>query len=847
MKRRIVSRTESNSSKQQEFSFAEPSSESPSPSGFNPNCKACGLWETAETVCMEGSGPKNAKVVIIGEAPGRDEDRQAKPFVGKSGQLLNDLLDSNGLRRRDIYVTNVVKCRPPDNRTPTRDEIKACRSYLDYELNAVKPEYVLLLGATALKAVAKRAGIGANRAQVIPLPSGEAMATYHPAATLHDPKWSPAFAQDIAKFATWVKGELKANVKVRYTKIVDLRTWEAFVEAFKKTEVFSFDVETTGLNRHMPNRKVNSIQLGLDDSTWILPLNVRDSWLKGRHGLQRLMLWIIVRLAKGKISVAQNGKFDNLWLRECYGFSFYLNFDTQLAHHVLDENSSHDLKSIVVSEGGPAYDIPLKDKLGLGDLQKFYDYGADDGYWERELYNRFRPRFLRDPSLRRLFYQLVMPIARVFEDIEEDGHLLDWEMHAGTKKRLKYDKSRIEGELYRMAGKRKINWDSPDQVANLLFVDLGIEPLDKTPGGKPSTDESVLLRLAEKHPIAKTLIEYRGVQKNLSTYIEGWEKLRHGDRIYISTKIHGTVTGRFSSRLHQVPRDSTMRSHFIAPPDWDGVSSDYSQIELRLVAHASGDRRMKMVFQTGGDIHATTASEILGKDPERLTKEERKMAKPVNFGYVYGMWWKKFMIYARDDYGVIFTPSEAKSHRERFFEIYADLPAWHERMRKTVRAFGQVVSLSGRVRRLPGAFSSDDSVRMEAERQGINSPIQGFGSGDMKAMAMIEIHKKFGDHEFVERLVNSKKYPLRRKLPDILRLKGEVHDSILKWVRSGYTEIVLPEVKRVMEAPALFGPFGVELTVPIVADIEIGRWGSPVAFLKGGKLVDKDGRPWRVV
>lgn len=805
---------------------------------------------------MIGSGPKRADVMIIGEAPGATEDNVGLPFQGKSGKLLDALLDDHGLERRKIYVTNVVKCRPPENAKPSSAQIKACAPYLRWEFEHVKPKKVLALGAIAVKAL-KLGKVTEIRGQPMKTKDGiDVMATFHPSAALRDPTKHPALEKDISRFAMFIDDALPEKKTLKYRIIRGTKDWDEFLESFKRCSVFSFDVETTSLKWFLDEERVNSIQFGLDDGeTWVLPLNAPDSYVRGRLSLQAKMLALLVQLSEGKHCAAHNGKFDNLWLRKHYGVSFHLTFDTMLASHTLDENRSHELKQLAPDLlDAPDYDVPLKVKQFLVPerIKDSYDYAAADGYWELGLYHHFRPQFLQDRVMRRLFFQLVMPAARMFEDIEENGLWIDLERQAEVRKELEADMRRVLKELNGMV-KKPINWGSPDQLAKLLFEDLGLEVLDKTPGGKPSTDESVLLRLAEKHPIAQKLIEYRGIAKNLSTYVNGWDKFRVGNHLYLSTKLHGTVTGRYSSRLHQVPRDPKIRSILDAPPPgalddcpegWYHGQADYSQIELRLVAHDSGDRRLKMVFQSGGDAHATTASEILGKDPDDLTKEERKQAKPVNFGFIYGMWWKKFLIYARDNYGVVFTEQEAQMWRKRFFEIYSGIEPWHERKRKAVRMMGYVVSLSGRKRRLPGAFSSDDMVRQEAERQAINSPIQGFGSGDMKAMAMVELHEKFRNYEFVKSIVGREMFPVRNGIPDIFRIVGEVHDSILFWVRRGWESIVLPHVKRIMESPALFDVFKIELDVPIVVDIEIGAWGTPIASWKDGKLIDKKGKPF---
>lgn len=389
--------------------------------------------------------------------------------------------------------------------------------------------------------------------------------------------------------------------------------WNVFIEEYLESPEAALDVETTGLDRLADGAAINSIQIGLSTGrNWALPLAARDSpW--GRDD-QELFMNTLVRKSKGKKIIGQNFKFDNLWIKTHFGIKFYLNFDTMLAHHVLDENSPHGLKIMSsVYCDAPNYDVDLKTKLGQGDMGKFYEYGCYDVYYTLKLYRIFRKKFLKDPSLRRLFYRLVMPTARMFEEVEENGLFIDVDKLDETERFLTRKRGRLLKELNRLAGS-EINWNSPAQIAKLFYETLEIPPLEFTATGKPSTGESVLMRT--EHPIAKKLIEYRGVEKNLSTYVLGWRNLMHGDRLYLGTKIHGTVTGRFSSRLHQVPRDPTIRSHITAPDGWTFVCADYSQIELRLAAMLSNDNRMKLIFQTGGDIHRHTAAEVLGKPDE---------------------------------------------------------------------------------------------------------------------------------------------------------------------------------------------------------------------------------------
>jgi DNA polymerase-1 len=227
----------------------------------------------------------------------------------------------------------------------------------------------------------------------------------------------------------------------------------------------------------------------------------------------------------------------------------------------------------------------------------------------------------------------------------------------------------------------------------------------------------------------------------------------------------------------------------------------------------ANDPTMKFIFQTGGDIHTETGIWVSGK--ASLTKEERKQAKAVNFGFIYGMGWKKFQTYARDKYDVIFTDKQAKEARRKFFERYATLLAWHEKQRRIVHRQGFVRTMMGRPRHLPTVWSDNEQVSAEAERQAINSPVQGFAS-DLNLASVVDIHRKF-----------SKK---------IVRMNSTVHDSTLMWVKTEHAFEVIPQIQKVMEAPSALKKLGVRMTVPIRVDVKIGPWG---------KGVERDTRWWR--
>jgi DNA polymerase-1 len=258
--------------------------------------------------------------------------------------------------------------------------------------------------------------------------------------------------------------------------------------------------------------------------------------------------------------------------------------------------------------------------------------------------------------------------------------------------------------------------------------------------------------------------------------------------------------------MQQVPRDVYIRSIIGTREGWGLIEADFAQVELRLAAMLSNDQTFIRAFKAGEDPHGQTAAAILGKPQGDLTKEERKMAKAVNFGFLYGMGWRGFKVYAKEKFGVEVTDEEAQTYRKTFFAKYSSLAQWHERQRRLVRNLGRVSSPIGRVRHLPTINSTDDSVQAEAERQAINSPVQGLAS-DMMVLSMVILQEKLD--------------PRRAKIV------GNVHDSVLLEAKDDYAEEVAATVKHTMENLPLKKLFGWQPNVPIIADVTIGKhWGE---------------------
>lgn len=806
---------------------------------------------------MAGDSPRkldDVEVFLIGEAPGANEDRKGKPFVGESGRILRNELERNDLTNK-TYITNLVKCRPPNNRTPTAAEIKACRPYLDKELAALRPRYVVTAGVPATKTLFRgKAKINQFHGEVIDNPKVPyiGMPIFHPAYTLRDPSKLPGLQDDIARLARLIRGGLRDDT-VNWS-VVRKGNLDTFISEFEAAPRFAFDCETSGLFPFDPNGYITAISIALDHKTWVIPGFMHPEYQQFSHSpfahgnaLRRLMqLLFFIAHRDQKQTFAQNGKFDNKWMRCQFGGSFRLTFDVMLAHHVLDENLAHDLTSLCRTYlDEPEYDISLDEKNGKSKKpMRNYKYCGQDGAYTLRLGILFEGMLRGERELHRLFWKLTMPGARAMEDAEMEGLTIDPAARKEIGMELLAKKITLREELNEIAG-YELNWDSPAQIAKLLYEELGYRCKVFTKKKKPSTSEEALLSISHQ-PVVKKILAYRNAGKFFNTYIKGWQKYRIDDKYFFDYKIHGTVTGRYSSPLHPIPRDGSIRNLVTAPEGWTLCAMDIATAEMRVAAHLSRDPEMRRCFIEGIDVHWRTLIETLSVGTqgefadlvwdtvekldekayayytaalERLLEagpkactavegkwyEGRTRAKAVNFGFIYGMYEKKFIQQATKDYGWEPSFQEAKNARRAYFRLYSRLEDWHKRTKRLARANGHVRCLTGRLRRLPGIHAKDKMVRMEAERQAVNSGVQAM-IGDYKAMILIEIHQTFS----------------RKKV----RLVGEHHDSVLTLVKNEYIDECVPQMLKIAERPALMDTFKIKLSVPMEGEAELGPWGK---------------------
>jgi DNA polymerase-1 len=763
-----------------------------------------------------GDGPVPARVMVVGEAPGFREDEIKKPFAGKAGQYLDTLLEEVGLPRESIYITNANKCRPPDNRTPTRTEIKACHPFLEAELQAVQPEFLVTLGNVALQSVTGKSGIMKKRGAMIDMGHFKVLPTLHPAAILRNPAWAPLLKSDLQAVTRAVKGQNEAPK----TKTQLIRNSRALAKFLRLVEPIStpiaFDLETWGpsekggLRPWAPGGKILTCSF-----TWkageSYVVAIEHPSVEWDIPVERVYDAIQVAFESKKM-VGHNVKFDLSWMR-AKGVKLTASFDTLLAAHLLDENRPNGLKPLSRTYlGADLYEakIDFDEPHKLSELAVYN--GKDTDYTFR-LYHLFREELRQRPRLLRLFKFLMMPACNAFVEIESHGFPIDMERLETRHREALAKIDEITTELLQYVPKELragANFRSVPFLARFFFEHLKLPILVISPKTKkPSTSEAVLLKLKHMHPSVQLLMTLRKWQKYESTYTRAWsERVRvaRRPRLYTSYNLSGTVTGRLSSDMQQVPRDLFIRSIIGSQPGWKLIEADFSQVELRLAAMFSRDPALTRAFRTGGDPHRETAAKVLNKPPQEITKEERKMAKAVNFGFLYGMGARKFRVYADEKYDTKVSEEEAIAYRKAFFKQYAGLPIWHQRMRRLVRTQHWVASPIGRIRHLPAILSTDEGVQAEAEREAINSPVQGLAS-DLTVLSMVLLSG---------RLDHTKS-----------RIIGNVHDSVLLEATDDYADTAARIVKETMEQLPLSRYFGFKPTVPIEADVTIGsHWGE---------------------
>lgn len=799
-----------------------------------PDCMKCALWETTngKSRCRTASGPTHADILVVAKTPMSD-----KMIVELEGYFR-----AAGIDPERLAFTSAIKCLSFEQEAP-RDAVKQCREHLLAEVGFINPSYVIAMGNEALQATTGHSGIMKYRGKFVdmkgwPVP---VMPTVALGAVARNPSTRASLEADLNMLANDMNGVvLEGNEPLASEyHVVDTKDkLRASLEAIRGSWAAAFDLETTGFDENAEGAAivtacVTTLSAGGEMNVYAFPLWHRASvWRSRWRAVAERVRDAIMACPR---RIAHNAKFDCRWMAQ-FTSGVEVTFDTMLAAHILNENRAKGLKPLAqLLLGAPEWDIKIKGGKNAipwylqHTLKQILWYNALDTWHTMRLYKLFRAQLLDQPRLAQVFRKIMVDGSNAMVEVERAAVWVDRDKLMANRQTTLETIADFDRQLLEWVPEDApypVNFNPSKFLQWWLYDHLGLPVLKKGKSG-PSTAEDVLAHLKDNHPAIPILLERKVWNKYETSFFRPYsEQITADDRIYTTFKLAGTVTGRLSSgkadldkvtgakqvrgvNLQQVPRNELVRGIFGAPPGSKFVEFDYSQIELRVAAMLADEPTMKHLYQTGQDIHMTMAMRMTGKPEAQVLKEERKKAKAVNFGFLYGMGWRKFVDTAFNNYNLFVSEEEAQAFRTAFFAEFPRLTDWHNRQRALARKYKRVESPIGRVRHLPDIDSADRGVQQEAERQAINSPVQGFGS-DLAILSMIRLVR-----EFKKRGMNTK-------------VIGTVHDAINFEVPEYELAVVLPLIKRIMEdSRHLERLFGVEMTVPIIADCKVGTtWGG---------------------
>ncbi len=599
------------------------------------------------------------------------------------------------------------------------------------------------------------------------------------------------------EFKTWLSEILEGSeqssaqaARANYETVTDAKRLTTWIKRLKQSEYFAFDTETTSLDYMSAELVGVSFAVEPGEAAYV-PCG--HDYVDAPEQISRSELLAALKPLledPKRVKLGQNLKYDMSVLARCGIDLVGVGFDTMLESYVLDSTATrHDMDSLALKYLSHRT-IHFEDIAGKGSKQLTFNqipleqaaaYAAEDADVTLQLHRTLWPRLEAEQRLKRLFEEIEMPLVPVLSCIERNGVLVDRKMLEKQSSELAESIENIAARAYEEAGE-VFNLGSPKQIQGILFEKLDLPVLEKTPKGQPSTAESVLQELALDYPLPKLILEYRSMSKLKSTYTDALPACINSGTGRVHTSYHQAVasTGRLSStdpNLQNIPvrtpEGRRIRQAFIAPEGHRILAADYSQIELRIMAHLSGDEGLKQAFESGEDIHRATASEVFGVAFDEVDDDERRSAKAINFGLIYGM--SAFGLGRQ--LGI--PRREAQEYVDLYFARYPGVKRFMEETRERARERGFVETVFGRRLYLPEIKSRNPARRQYAERTAINAPMQGTAA-DIIKRAMIAVHDWLGTSgararmimqvhdELVFEIEKSKVEPVRRKVVELM-------------------------------------------------------------------------------
>ncbi|WP_229608134.1 DNA polymerase I [Vibrio parahaemolyticus] len=590
----------------------------------------------------------------------------------------------------------------------------------------------------------------------------------------------------------------------QYETILDEASFNAWLEKLKAAELFAFDTETDSLDYMVAN--LVGLSFAIDEGIAAY-VPVAHDYLDAPEQLDRD--WVLEQLKPileddAQAKVGQNLKYDASVLAR-YGIEMKgIKYDTMLASYVYNSvGGKHDMDSLALRFLQHSC-ISFEQIAGKGknqltfnqiELEQASPYAAEDADVTLRLHNRLFANIEQDEKLKSVYEEIEMPLVPVLSRIERTGVLIDDMKLSAQSVEIAARLEELEQKAYEIA-EQEFNMNSPKQLQAILFEKMGLPVVKKTPSGTPSTNEEVLQELALDYPLPKLILEYRGLAKLKSTYTDKLPKMINPSTGRVHTSYHQavTATGRLSStdpNLQNIPirneEGRRIRQAFVAPAGYKILAVDYSQIELRIMAHLSGDQALLDAFRDGKDIHAATAAEIMGVSIDQVSSEQRRRAKAVNFGLIYGM----SVFGLAKQLGI--PRGEAQAYMDKYFERYPGVMQYMEDTRSAAADKGYVETIFGRRLHLPEIKSRNGMRRKAAERAAINAPMQGTAADIIKkAMLLVD--------QWIQEEGNGR-----------VKLLMQVHDELVFEVEESSLSEIESKVQKLMESAA-------ELKVPLVAE-----------------------------
>jgi DNA polymerase I len=597
------------------------------------------------------------------------------------------------------------------------------------------------------------------------------------------------------------------NTARDYETILTPSQLDSWLDKLKNAELVCFDTETTSLNPMLAQIVGMSFSVEAGKAAY-LPLTHDYFDAPQQLPFAETLAKIKPILENAAIKkVGQNLKYDKHILANHDISLNGIAHDTLLQSYVLESHRTHNMDDLAMRHLG-LETIHFEDVAGKGAKQvKFNevtvetasDYAAEDADITLQIHQTLQPHIAKDSKLDFIYSQIEMPSMEILYTIERNGVLIDADMLNKQSHEIGMRLIELENKAYELAD-QKFNLGSPKQLQEILFDKLGIKPIKKTPSGKPSTDEDVLQELALDYPLPKVLLEYRGLAKLKSTYTDKLPKMINPNtgRVHTSYNQAVAITGRLASsdpNLQNIPvrtaEGRRIREAFIAPIGSHIVSADYSQIELRIMAHLSKDEGMLKAFANHEDIHRATAAEVFGVDKDSVESEQRRFAKVINFGLIYGM----------SAFGLAqnlnIERSAAQNYIERYFARYPGVRQYMDDTRALAKEKGYVETYFGRRLWVPEINSPNGTRRAGAERAAINAPMQGTAA-DLIKLAMIAVQNWLVSEGLQTKMIM------------------QVHDELVLEVPDDELALVKQKLSELMQNVAT-------LDVPLLAEVGVSN------------------------